>query len=290
MAKGDDGIYSKTYTVEEAMKDVQLKVVEDNTRWIGDFTGNNFTFDLTGAGEFTVTYDPAADKAEVSGDIVKFPTDFEYEAVYAVGNSFGGAWMNGFAWDPAAEANKMTETAPDVWEIELKKDVENDEGSLAIKFAIDGAWTHNFGLAEGETYEPGTEIDATYNGYDIKFEVDEDAAYTIKAVLDLSAFDFTSKTGAKLTVTVTKDGGEPADTYLVGDVDGDGKVSNRDAMILDRYVADWDGYDQIITNMAAADLDGSGKVNNRDAVILDRIAADWDGYRDQYVKEVPVAA
>ena len=76
---------------------------------------------------------------------------------------------------------------------------------------------------------------------------------------------------------------EPTGSEIkLGDVDGDGAITNRDAMILDRYVANWEGYDRIITNIKAADLNGDGEVNNRDAMILDRYVADWEGY-DKYL-------
>ena len=66
--------------------------------------------------------------------------------------------------------------------------------------------------------------------------------------------------------------------YFAGDADCDGAVTNRDAMILDRYVADWKGYEAKIRSMDAADLDRDGTVTNRDAIILDRYVAGWDGY------------
>ncbi|MBQ1475517.1 MAG: PT domain-containing protein, partial [Ruminococcus sp.] len=46
MTKGDGGIYTKQYTVDGAMKDVQLKAVKNGETWIGDETGNNVTFNL----------------------------------------------------------------------------------------------------------------------------------------------------------------------------------------------------------------------------------------------------
>ena len=72
---------------------------------------------------------------------------------------------------------------------------------------------------------------------------------------------------------------------LTGDVDGDLKVDNRDAMILDRYVADWDGYAEYIVDISAADLNRDEDINNRDAMILDRCAASWKGY-DKYIKRI----
>ena len=70
---------------------------------------------------------------------------------------------------------------------------------------------------------------------------------------------------------------------LVGDVNGDTIVNNRDAMILDRYVAEWAGYEQRIVNMISADLSRDGNVNNRDAMILDRVIAEWPGYYEKYI-------
>ena len=72
---------------------------------------------------------------------------------------------------------------------------------------------------------------------------------------------------------------------IYGDVDGSGAVDNRDALILDRYIAGWKGYGDRITNPEAADLNLDGKISNRDAILLDRYIAGWEDY-DQYVYEV----
>ena len=203
MTKGDDGKYSKTYTVEGEVKDVQLKVVKNGTEWIGDANNQNVTFDLTGAGSFTVTIDPANNEISVTGDIVSFPTELVYEAAYAVGNGDpdGDTYLNKISWDPGAEENKMTETSEDVWEYETKKG-EFDPDKMEFKFAL-GSWTHSFGLGEGATYESGVETDAVYNGQNIVYETTETGTLTLK--LDLSAFNFATKTGAKMTITWTPD-------------------------------------------------------------------------------------
>jgi len=217
----DDGKYTKAYTVEEAMKDVQLKVVKNGTEWIGDATGNNITFDLTGAGTFTVTYDPTTNGVAVTGDIVKFASSFEYEAVYAVGASgTKESFLNGIDWVPSAAENKMTEVSDDVWEIEYTG-VEAD--ALQVKFAVDGAWTHNFGIdgnAMTSGFESGVEFDAKYNGDNIAFTTTAEES-TVKLRLDLSGFDFATKTGAKITVTITAIGeSTPDEAPTDGPTDG----------------------------------------------------------------------
>ena len=58
---------------------------------------------------------------------------------------------------------------------------------------------------------------------------------------------------------------------IMGDVNGDNSVNDRDSILLDRYLAEW-GSEVII---AAADLNGDGKVNDQDSIILARTLAGW---------------
>ena len=62
--------------------------------------------------------------------------------------------------------------------------------------------------------------------------------------------------------------------YISGDVNNDGVVNIKDATLLRRYVAEWDG---ITVNMLAADVNRDGVVNIKDATILRRYVAEWDG-------------
>lgn len=65
---------------------------------------------------------------------------------------------------------------------------------------------------------------------------------------------------------------------LIGDVTGDGLVNTADRMVLSRYLANWDGYESRIQDMAALDVNGDGNVNTADRMILSRYLANWDGY------------
>ena len=203
MTPDADGIYTKTYTVDKAYSAVQLKAVKNESDWFGDETGNNVTFNLTGAGTFTVTAAPSDGEFEyvvsVSGDIVEIITEFNYTTVYAVGNGEGW-WLNGASWDPAYVANEMTEVSEDVWEIEFENVPDGFERQ--IKFAIDGAWTHNFGGAYDEEIE-GPQP-AVYNGDNITFDTYDDSQ-TVKVQLDLSNFDFVTKQGAKFLIEIIPD-------------------------------------------------------------------------------------
>lgn len=70
--------------------------------------------------------------------------------------------------------------------------------------------------------------------------------------------------------------------YLLGDVNGDGEVTNKDRLMLSRYLAKWDGYgiDKLV--FEAADINGDGEITNRDRLLLSRHLAKWDGYEDLY--------
>lgn len=198
MVEGNDGKYSKVYTVDKAYDNVQLKVVKNNGEWIGDETGNNVEFKLTGAGSFTVIFDPDQNVASVAGDIVDMDNELIYETVYAVGNGEDN-WLNGAAWDPAYPGNAMTKIEDGVWEITFHNVPDGFERQ--VKFALDGAWTHNFGGVFDEENEEFDEwLDAVYNGGNITFDTDDDCDITIQ--LDLRDFDFATKTGAKFKISI----------------------------------------------------------------------------------------
>ena len=76
--------------------------------------------------------------------------------------------------------------------------------------------------------------------------------------------------GASDSLTVKTDE-EP--TYVVGDLDGDGELSDWDGVMLARYLAGW----QVeISVLETLDIDGDGEVSDWDGVILDRYLAGWN--------------
>ncbi len=64
----------------------------------------------------------------------------------------------------------------------------------------------------------------------------------------------------------------------IGDVNQDGDVNATDRMILARYLAGWEGYEEKIKSMEAADIDGNGTVEAKDRMLLARFLAGWEGY------------
>ena len=205
MTDNGDGTYSKTFTNVAAMNGYQFKVVKNGVEWYGDEADNNITFNVTTACDVTITFNTTTFKSTVTGTGVQAYV-FNVEKVVAVGNGVG-AWLNGAAWDPNADANKMTEVADKVYEIAFDN-VPVDEGYM-VKFVTNGSWADNFG---GFFEASGKESDAMYNSANITFNLEK--AGTVKLRLDLSKFDYATRTGAKFVITLP--GSAPAElTYFM---------------------------------------------------------------------------
>ena len=109
----------------------------------------------------------------------------------------GNYWTNSVEWDPAAEVNKMTKVMDDVWEITYQVNANTLQDVNEFKFAIDGAWTHDFG---GTFSGFNVETDAVYKGDNIKLDRSDIAGIKITVRLDLRNFDFATKEGAKFSI------------------------------------------------------------------------------------------
>ena len=213
MTDNGDGTYTKVFTNVQPASGLTLKVVENGAdgsqNWIGDATGNNVTFNVTAACDVTVKFDSSTKEITVTGDGVQFVTNLDIKSINAVGNGDpdDAAWLNGAAWDPAA--NPMTEVSEKVYEITFKNVSKFD--NYQVKFAANGEWTDSWGgAALNFTPESGVEFDAAYNGENLTVNVPyEFADVTLK--LDLTNFDYATKLGAKATVTVT-DTSTPVET------------------------------------------------------------------------------
>ena len=86
--------------------------------------------------------------------------------------------------------------------------------------------------------------------------------------------NYDAKTGespaAAITVVASFEA-EVVGDVLKGDVNGDGKINARDAMLALRYVAGEVGDGDV--NLAALDVNSDGKVNARDAMLVLRYVA-----------------
>ncbi len=96
--------------------------------------------------------------------------------------------------------------------------------------------------------------------------------YSITAVPEIgTSFTYSGRSEVDFTL-YTSNGNVNVTEYIAGDINGDGTVTNRDAVRIMQMLAGWD-VDYI---EAALDVDGNGKINNRDATRLMQYCAGWD--------------
>ena len=274
MTDNGDGTYTKVFTNVQIADSLQIKVVENTAdggqNWIGDNGGdNNITFNVLAACDVTVTYDSNTRKITVSGDGVQIVSDIEIKSMHAVGNGDPDdeSWLNGVAWDPTA--NEMEQVADKVYEITYHNVPEFD--NYQVKFAANGKWADSWGGAEeGFTPESGVAFDAVYNGQNLTVNVPY-ALADVTLRIDLSNFNYATKTGAVATVTVT----DAVPKTYIGDVNGDGKIDANDVTTLQMYIAK---YADVTVNEAVADVDGNGKINVLDVTAIQKyVAGGFDG-------------
>ena len=208
MTKSGD-VYTKTFTAVPVGKSYQLKVVAntgDEQKWIGlDGTDNNVTFDVETACDVTVTFDPATNKITVTGDGVKMVTDLDVNSITVVGNGEDN-WLNGVKWGVDAEVNHMTQVSDKVYQIKYEN-IESADDAYQFKFAVNDTWAANWGLPEQSAAPIGEEFDLTFNGENMLLNTvsagfEEDSLVDVTITLDLTKFDYPSRSGAKATVKV----------------------------------------------------------------------------------------
>ena len=206
MTKGEDGVYSADVPNVAAEEGAlyQVKVVQfvggdpANAVWHGmDGTDLNYDFMLNADGTVTVTYNPETAEIAVKGDTV-IPPVYKIDSITAVGGGQGN-FLNGITWDPADESNKMTEVSEGVYEITYEECDTNTD--LQFKFAANGGWDINWGLATDVVYN--TPMEAAYNGGNALLNYESENDYVdVTLRLDLTNWDTIKKTGAKITVFV----------------------------------------------------------------------------------------
>ncbi|MEE0958127.1 MAG: dockerin type I domain-containing protein, partial [Ruminococcus sp.] len=206
MTKGEDGVYSADVPNVAAEEGAlyQVKVVQfvggdpANAVWHGvDGTDLNYDFMLNADCDVTVTYNPETAEIAVKGDTV-IPPVYKIDYIAAVGGGQGN-FLNGIVWDPADESNKMTEVSEGVYEITFEECDTNTD--LEFKFAANGGWDINWGLATDVVYN--TPMEAAYNGGNALLNYESEEEYfDVTLRLDITGWDTIKKTGAKITVAI----------------------------------------------------------------------------------------
>ncbi len=206
MQEKENGTYEIVYYNVNPEDDVQLKVVKKPANggasiWYGTEICTNIWFEIFQTCDLYVNFNPKTGKIAVSGDLGGYFHLFTVPdyGFYAVGNGDSEVdenFLHGISWHPGASENMMTEIEDGIYEITFEGVSKNN--GYQVKFAEDGSWIDNWG---GTFVGSGIETDADYNGSNIIFDVDEDNS-TVVLRLDLTNFDYSTKTGAKFTITI----------------------------------------------------------------------------------------
>mgnify|MGYP001778288119 CR=1 FL=1 len=270
MTKNGD-VYTKTFTAVPAGKDYQLKVVENavdgSQKWIGyDGTDNNVTFNVNADCDVTVTYDPATNKIDVTGDSVELVTDIDIDYVTVVGNGADN-WLNGDAWVVDSEKNMMTEVSDKVYQITFK-DVDSYE-NYQFKFAANGSWAANWGLEEQGNAPVGSDFDLAFNAQNMIIDtvsLGYVGTVDITITLDLTNFNYLAGTGAKANVKI-----DGTRVPLIGDADGDYNITVLDATMIQKIAINLLSIDATDTNaFKACDANEDGRISVKDATLVQK--------------------
>ena len=272
----DGSVFTKTFSAVPAGKSYQLKVVAntgDEQKWIGlDGTDNNVTFDVETetACDVTVTFDPATNKITVTGDGVKMVTDLEVNSITVVGNGTGN-WLNGVNWDQKAEVNHMTQIADKVYQIKYEN-VKSKEDDYQFKFAVNDDWAANWGLPEQGAVAPiGKEFDLAFNGENMFLDTvsagyPEDSLVDVTITLDLTKFDYASRSGAKANIKIDGDR-----VPLLGDADGDYSITVVDATTIQKIAINLMSIAADDANaFKTCDANEDGRISIKDATIVQK--------------------
>lgn len=106
----------------------------------------------------------------------------------------------------------MAEVLPNIYRITFYNLPE--EMGYEFKFAANGNWNANWGRGDNTEMVLNTPFDASFNAKNFIFDLEEDSNVTI--TLDLTGFDFATKSGAKVTIDVGRASGHYADICCCG--------------------------------------------------------------------------
>ena len=272
MTKSGD-VYTKTFTAVPVGKSYQFKVVAntgDEQKWIGlDGTDNNVTFDVESACDVTVTFNPATNEIAVTGDGVKMVTDLEINSITVVGNG-EDSWLNGVAWGVDAEVNHMTKIADKVYQITYTG-VESADAAYQFKFAVNDDWAANWGLSEQSAAAIGKDFDLKFNGENMLLNTvsagyPEDSLVDVTITLDLTNFDYPSRSGAKANIKI--DGNR---VPLLGDADGDYSITVVDATTIQKIAINLMSIAADDANaFKTCDANEDGRISIKDATLVQK--------------------
>ncbi len=260
-----------TYELGESLNTaglvIKLHYSDSSTSTItSGFTTSGFSSTTAGTKTVTVSY---------GGKTTTFPVTVEEE------NITGAKY----------EVTSATGTAGST--VEVYVSIANNPGIISLRntitydtSALELISVEDCELLSGYT-TPSTTISSPYtlrwanslatennlsNGRIVKltFEIKEDAEVGNYSI-SVNPVEARNVDGTKITFNAATATINVVDC-MIGDADGDGEISDWDAIVLNRYLAGWN----VAIELAAADVDGDGEVSDWDAIVLERYLAGWN--------------
>lgn len=187
--------------------------------------------------------------------------------------------------DYDADKLELVEYAPDGWMEDYSFPEEINLANNTLNIEKPGVILFNFSRAKGIGTLTGDHTLLARFRFRAKAAGTAEITYLIVTMCDKKQNYIYYKGAATADYHPVENARTMIASYLIGDADGNGVVDNRDALILDRYVAGWKDYADKIVYPEAADLNADGVIGLRDAILLDRYIAGWQGY-DENISEV----
>lgn len=195
MSSQGNGIYTKTYYNVPA-GEYQFKITDGT--WDNCWPGDNYVLHLDAAKNVTITFNSSTGEVGVSTSSPTSnpdpnPTTPAVTAPEIVTMGVRGEGLEGLDW--ATDAIVMEEVSENFFEYTFEN-VSNT--TIKFKFAANNNWDdYNF----GGTFQGSAMLsDAVWAGQDIEVTVTDAANVCLQ--LDLTNFDYATKTGATFTVYV----------------------------------------------------------------------------------------
>ena len=175
--------------------------------WCSDYP---IFFYLEGPCDVTFTFEPLTGEINVFGESVAiYYPNLGIFSVIAAGNGEGN-YLNGANYDPCDTSNAMEEVADGIFELTMTN--VKASNNYSIKFAVNSIdednepapnpWQHTFGAAQETECPAGQKVNLVYGGSNCIFSVPQNGS-TVKFRLNLRNFNFATKKGATLLITVT---------------------------------------------------------------------------------------
>ena len=188
-----DGTYDADNTLTDgsitypsvAAGSYQFKVVENGT-WYGVDGDKNVDIEVSAESDLTITFNAETKEIGFSGTNVSAKSSLTVEKLQVMGTVTGTSWSFDDAAELTGENNVYTVTLTNV-----------PAGDYQYKFAANGSWAANWGAATAG--DEATSGDLSYHAENFGLYVASASDVTFK--VDLSNFDFASKTGATYEVT-----------------------------------------------------------------------------------------